>query len=104
VPAKKPDIPVLDPVVHGQLRLAVLSILSGLDEADFTYLRDRTGSTDGNLSIHLGKLEDAGYIQSAKAFIARKPRTSYHMTNRGRDALAQYVKQLKAILSQSGLD
>ena len=104
MPARKPDIPALDPVVHGQLRLAVLSILSRLDEADFTYLRERTGSTDGNLSIHLGKLEDAGYIRSAKAFVGRKPRTTYHMTDRGRDALVQYVRQLKAILDPGSLD
>ena len=104
MPAKKPDIPVLDPVVHGQLRLAVLSILSGLDEADFTYLRERTGSTDGNLSIHLGKLEDAGYVRSTKAFVGRKPRTTYHMTSRGREALVQYVRQLKAILGQGSVD
>jgi len=104
MPAKKPDVPALDPVVHGQLRLAVLAILSGLDEADFTYLRERTGSTDGNLSIHLGKLEDAGYIRSAKAFVGRKPRTTYHMTGPGREALVRYVRQLKAILGQGSLD
>jgi DNA-binding PadR family transcriptional regulator len=82
----------------------VLSILSGLDQADFTYLRERTGSTDGNLSIHLGKLEDAGYIKSTKAFVGRKPRTTYHMTSRGREALVQYVRQLKAILDQGSID
>lgn len=104
MPAKKLDIPTLDPVVHGQLRLSVLAILSGLDEADFTYLRERTGATDGNLSIHLGKLEDAGYVTSTKAFIGRKPRTSYHMTSRGREALVQYVKQLKTILDQGSVE
>jgi DNA-binding MarR family transcriptional regulator len=104
MPAKKPDVPALDPVVHGQLRLSVLAILSSLDEADFTYLRDRTGATDGNLSIHLGKLEDAGYLRSSKSFVARKPRTTYHMTSRGRGALVEYVKQLKAILGPGSLD
>jgi DNA-binding PadR family transcriptional regulator len=104
VPAKKPDIPALDPVVHGQLRLAVLAILSSLDEADFMYLRERTGATDGNLSIHLGKLEEAGYLRSAKSFVGKKPRTTYHMTGRGRDALVRYVKQLKAILGPGSLE
>ena len=57
-----PDLPELDPVIHGKLRLAILSLLSSVDDAEFTWLRDKTGSTDGNLGAHLLKLEEAGYI------------------------------------------
>jgi DNA-binding transcriptional ArsR family regulator len=57
-----PELPELDPVIHGKLRLAILSLLSGVEEADFSWLRTRTGSTDGNLGAHLLKLEEAGYV------------------------------------------
>lgn len=93
-----PDLPELDPVIHGKLRLAVLSLLVAVDQADFTWLRQKTGSTDGNLGAQMLKLEEAGYVTAEKRFVARKPQTLYRMTVKGRDALAQYVAALKSIL------
>ena len=95
-----PSLPELDPVIHGPIRLAALSLLSGADEAEFTYLRDRIGTTDGNLSVHLSKLEAAGYIQVKKQFRDRKPKTIYRITEKGRAALLGYVKALKALLRE----
>ena len=96
-----PELPDLDPVVHGKMRLAVLSLLYGVDEAEFTWLREKTGSTDGNLGAHLLKLEEAGYIAVEKKFVARKPMTLYRMTERGREALTGYVEALKQLLGAS---
>lgn len=94
-----PEIPDLDPVVHAPLRLAVLTILSTINEADFTYLKETTDSSDGNLSAHLGRLEKAGYLKSKKKFVSRKPQTTYRMTSAGREALLSYVGQMKKLLS-----
>jgi DNA-binding HxlR family transcriptional regulator len=91
-------LPELDPVVHGKLRLAVLSLLSGVDEADFTWLRQKTGSTDGNLGAQMLKLEEAGYVAMEKRFAGRKPQTMYRMTAKGRKALVKYVAALKQLL------
>lgn len=91
-------MPELDPVVHGKLRLAVLSLLVGVEEADFTWLRDKTGSTDGNLGAQMLKLEEAGYVAMQKRFAGRKPQTLYRMTPAGRKALAKYVSALKELL------
>jgi DNA-binding MarR family transcriptional regulator len=93
-----PDLPELDPVVHGKLRLAVLSLLVAAQEADFTWLREKTGSTDGNLGAQMLKLEEAGYVEMEKRFAGRKPQTVYRMTPSGREALAAYVAALKSIL------
>lgn len=93
-----PELPELDQVVHGQLRLAVLSILSTVEKADFTYLRDRTGSTDGNIAAHLLKLEQAGYISVEKTFLNRKPMSIYRITETGRTALSTYIRNLKKLL------
>ena len=94
-----PEIPDLNGIVHAPLRLAALTILSTLDQADFNHLKELTGSSDGNLSIHLQKLEKAGYIKSKKRFIGRKPQTTYRMTASGREALLKYVKELKQLLA-----
>ena len=93
-----PDLPELNPVIHGKLRLAVLSLLVGVEEADFTWLRQKTGSTDGNLGAQMLKLEEAGYVAMEKRFAGRKPQTLYRMTPTGRDALATYVSALKHLL------
>ena len=95
------ELPELDPVVHGKLRLAVLSLLIGVEEADFTWLRQKTGSTDGNLGAQMQKLEEAGYVAMEKRFAGRKPQTLYRMTPAGREALAGYVAALKTLLGGS---
>jgi DNA-binding PadR family transcriptional regulator len=93
-----PDLPELNPVIHGKLRLALLSLLSGVDEAEFTWLRAKTGSTDGNLGAQLMKLEEAGYIAVQKRFVDRKPQSLYRITDSGREALAEYVRALRQLL------
>jgi DNA-binding transcriptional ArsR family regulator len=92
------ELPELDPIIHGKLRLAVLSLLASVEDAEFTWLRDKTGSTDGNLGAHLLKLEEAGYIAVEKKFVRRKPVTLYRMTETGRTALTGYVRALKQLL------
>jgi DNA-binding PadR family transcriptional regulator len=94
-------LPELDPVVHGQLRLAVLSLLSGVDQADFRWLRDRTQSTDGNLGANLARLEEARYIAVTKRFIGRKPTSLYRMSPTGRKALSAYVAALRKLLGEA---
>jgi DNA-binding PadR family transcriptional regulator len=93
-----PDLPALNPVVHGRLRLALLSLLSGVEEAEFTWLRDKTDATDGNLGAQLLKLEEAGYVAVEKKFVLRKPQTLYRITAAGRQALTEYVQGLKQLL------
>jgi DNA-binding HxlR family transcriptional regulator len=93
-----PELPELNPVVHGKLRLALLSLLSGVEEAEFTWLRTKTGSTDGNLGAQLLKLEEAGYVGVEKKFVQRKPQTLYRMTETGRQALTDYIQALKQLL------
>jgi DNA-binding HxlR family transcriptional regulator len=93
-----PELPELNPVIHGKLRLALLSLLIGVEEAEFTWLRTKTGSTDGNLGAQLLKLEEAGYVAVEKKFVQRKPQTLYRMTEAGRLALTEYVQALKQLL------
>jgi DNA-binding HxlR family transcriptional regulator len=92
------ELPDLNPVVHGKLRLAALSLLLTVEEAEFTWLREKTGSTDGNLGAQMLKLEEAGYVAMEKRFAQRKPQTVYRMTSAGREALAGYVAALKRLL------
>jgi DNA-binding PadR family transcriptional regulator len=93
-----PELPELNPVIHGKLRLALLSLLAGVEQAEFTWLRAKTGSTDGNLGAQLLKLEEAGYVSIEKQFVQRKPQTMYQITEKGREALAEYVQALKKLL------
>jgi len=93
-----PELPELNPVIHGKLRLALLSLLVSVEEAEFTWLRAKTGSTDGNLGAQLQKLEEAGYVLVEKKFVQRKPQTLYRMTEKGRGALSEYVQSLKQLL------
>ena len=96
-----PELPDLNPVIHGKLRLALLSLLTTVEEAEFTWLRSRTGSTDGNLGAQLARLEEAGYVAVEKKFVQRKPQTIYRMTEMGRKALTEYVQALKQLLGES---
>ena len=96
-----PELPELNPVIHGKLRLALLSLLAGVEEAEFTWLRAKTGSTDGNLGAQLLKLEEAGYVAVEKKFVSRKPQTIYRITDSGRQALTAYVQALKQLLGSA---
>ncbi len=91
----------LDPLLHSQLRLAVMSILMNVDEADFVYLKEKTSSTAGNLSVQLDKLFAAGYISVEKGFVGKKTRTLCKVTAKGREAFEQYVEDLKKLLKIS---
>lgn len=93
-----PNLPELNPVVHGRLRLALLSLLSGVEVAEFTWLRAKTEATDGNLGAQLLKLEEAGYVTVEKNFVLRKPQSHYRITEAGRQALAEYVQALRQLI------
>ena len=89
----------LNPLLHSQLRLAVMSILMNVEEADFVYLREKTESTAGNLSVQLDKLSSAGYISVEKGFVGKKPRTVCRITPLGRNAFEEYVDALKQYIN-----
>lgn len=89
----------LDPLLHSQLRLAVMSILMNVEDADFVYLKEKTESTAGNLSVQLEKLSNAGYIAVKKGFLGRKPRTVCRITPQGRKAFEDYVDALKSYIN-----
>jgi DNA-binding MarR family transcriptional regulator len=89
----------LDPLIHAPIRLGVLSILMAVDEADFIYLRDQTGATEGNLSTHLSRLEEAGLIQITKTFFKKRPRTICKITTEGEKRFRNYLNRLEEILS-----
>ena len=93
-------LPKLDPLLHSELRLAVMSLLAGVDEADFTYLKEQTGATSGNLSVQIDKLSEAGYIEVSKLGIGRFSRTTCSITNKGREALQAYEKGLRRLFSE----
>ena len=88
----------LDPLLHSELRLAVMSLLVELEEADFVYLRETTHATAGNLSVQLDKLSEAGYISVEKTFEGKKPRTICRITPIGLQAFENYVDALKSYL------
>lgn len=85
----------LDPLLHSELRLAVVSILIGVEEADFVYIRTETGATAGNLSVQIDKLQKAGYIEVEKGFKGKMPRTACRITSKGREAFKEYVETLR---------
>lgn len=91
--------PTLDPLLHSELRLAVMSILAGADEADFTYIKTQTGATSGNLSVQIDKLSAAGYISVEKGFKGKMPCTTCRITPAGVEAFRGYVKALKKYIA-----
>ena len=88
----------LDPLLHSQLRLSVISLLVGVKEAEFSFLKEKTGATAGNLSVQITKLSEAGYIEVAKSFRDNYPLTTCKITAKGLEAFEQYVENLKAYL------
>ena len=89
----------LNPLLHSQLRLAIMSILMNVEEADFVFLKERTESTAGNLSVQLDKLACAGYISIEKGMSGKRPRTACSVTHLGRQAFEEYVESLKSYLN-----
>jgi DNA-binding MarR family transcriptional regulator len=90
----------LDAVLHERGRLAITSVLAAVDRLTFTELRDQLEMTDGNLSVHLQKLEEKGYVAIAKTFVGRRPQTTCRLTPTGRRAFARYLDHLEAIVQQ----
>ena len=88
----------LDPLLHSELRLAIMSTLISVEEADFVHLKKITEATAGNLSVQLEKLSQAGYITVTKTFEGKKPRTLCTVTDRGRSAFEAYVNTLKSYI------
>jgi len=88
----------LDPLLHSELRLAVMSLLLDAEEAEFTYIREQTGATAGNLSVQLDKLAAAGYIEVEKTFKGKKPCTTCRITADGMKAFEEYVEALKSYI------
>ena len=88
------DHQLLDKVIHARIRFAALAYLLSVSEASFVDVRDSIRATDGNLSIHLRKLEAAGYVECIKSFESRKPLTNYRVTDKGREAFDKYLKNV----------
>lgn len=89
----------IDRLIHEPVRLVLVSNLYVVDEADFVYLASRTGFTSGNISSHMTKLENAGYVEVTKTFVGKRPRTSYRLTQGGRDAFEQYRASVEGLLN-----
>jgi DNA-binding MarR family transcriptional regulator len=96
------DISGLDDVIHGRVRLGVVAYLASAEVADFTELKDVLDVTQGNLSIHLRKLEEAGYVSIDKSFVGRKPLTRVRLTDTGRAAFSNYLKAMGQLVEQAG--
>lgn len=90
----------LDPILHSQLRLAVMSLLIGVKEAEFTFIKEKTNATAGNLSVQIQKLKDAGYIEVTKQFRDNYPQTLCKVTPAGVEAFEQYVKALQMYIGK----
>ena len=93
------DHAAIDELLQSRVRLAIVAFLAGANTAEFSVVRDAIRTSDGNASVHLRKLEDAGYIAVQKHFVARRPQTLYALTARGRRALLDYVAHLETLLS-----
>jgi DNA-binding MarR family transcriptional regulator len=92
------DLSGLDSLIHSPARLGIMATLLGGDEVEFTLLRDRLDLTDGNLSTHLRKLEEKGYVKCAKSFLGRRPRTTYRISPKGRVAFERHVAALERVV------
>ena len=92
------QILTLDPLIHAPVRLAILTVLMNVDKANFTFLKELTETTDGNLSTHLTKLEIADYISVHKTFKGKKPHTIYAISEKGREVFMKYLEQLECVI------
>ena len=88
----------LNPLLHSELRLAIMSILITVEEADFLFIKEKTAATAGNISVQIDKLSEAGYITVEKGFVGKRTRTVCRITEGGSTAFAEYVEALKGYL------
>lgn len=98
--AAEPGHKTLDRLIHEPARLVLVSNLSVVDEADFVFLSSHTGLSAGNISSHMARLEEAGYVEIEKVFVGKRPRTTYRLTDVGRAAFDEYRRSLDALLSR----
>ena len=96
--ARKASPVELDRTIHERVRLAIVSALAGADTLTFNELKALLGTSDGNLSVHARRLEDAGFVACEKSFVERVPRTAYRLTNAGRKALDDYLAHMEAVI------
>ena len=96
------DASRIDETIHGRLRLGIMAFLSAASSATFAEIKQKTGASDGNLSVHLRKLEEAGYVAVEKRFVDRKPQTRAELTPEGRKAWLAYLDQLRGLIGESG--
>jgi len=88
----------LNPIIHSQLRLAIMTLLISVEEADFNYLKEQTNATSGNISVQLDKLSSAGYIKITKGFVGKKTHTTCRLTEEGKLAMEEYINVLKSYI------
>lgn len=96
------DPNAFDEIIHGRIRLGAVAYLAAVDSALFAELRDKIGATDGNLSAHLRKLEDAGYVRVDKSFVGRKPQTRLSLTHWGRQAWNNWLDRIERLTRAAG--
>ncbi len=96
------NIEALDDVIHGRLRLGIMAYLSTARHAEFSLLKSKLQASDGNLSVQIRKLEEAGYAEVAKAFVNRKPQTTVTLTPKGRAAWIAYLDAMRRLVEQAG--
>lgn len=94
------DYQQLDEIIHSRIRLAIMSVLISVEEAEFNFLKEKVNTTDGNLSTHLKKLEDTGYIAVSKTFQNRKPVSRYILTKKGKQAFEIYIQKLENLIKK----
>jgi DNA-binding HxlR family transcriptional regulator len=95
------DYQQIDDVIHSRIRTAIMAVLVSVEEAEFNFIKDKVNATDGNLSVHMKKLEDAGYVSVKKIFVERKPVSRYKITKKGYKAFENYIKQLESIVKNN---
>ncbi|HBJ89269.1 MAG TPA: transcriptional regulator [Gammaproteobacteria bacterium] len=89
----------IDDVIHGRLRLGIMAYLSSVSPAIFGELRDKVQATDGNLSTHLRKLEDAGHVRQEKSFVGKRPQTRIFLTDQGREAWLAWIQRMQGLIN-----
>lgn len=93
----------VDDVIHGRLRLGVMAYLLSLGETDFAQLKAKTAATDGNLSVQLRKLEEAGYVEITKSFVGKKTVTGVRLTEQGRQAFVRYLENMQRLINEASI-
>lgn len=94
------DYKLLDEIIHSRIRLAIIAVLVSVEEAEFNFLKEKVNATDGNLSVHLKKLEEAKYIDLKKEFVDKKPQTTYWLTQQGKKAFEVYIERLEQLIKK----